>query len=445
MSTPSYLFPVSDEFEALEVTAPDYDIRGYEDRLEVDLDEVRGDEYKENIYFRLGIKSNAPPGQPIKVAQHKVKILFSGYRGSGKTLTLRNMRDFLNRKERYLAILLELEEVMDLAKFQPEDFYVLIISQLIKELVERQIRFASNELKALAKDWQSEKEVSEEATRKFGFDLEVQNEQEFFGFLGLHFKGIFSSETKTSSTIRQKIKGDTPGFIDRLNLILDDLRLGLAKQGKTGRDIVFLFDGSEKLMKEEVYRAIFVDGASLLRDLNLHLIAAVPLKTFYNAEYNAVRDFYQQEMLPMLQVNKQSEPLLRSILTRRLSEKRFFGPKALAQIIAQSGGSIRQMLKITNAALLRGQGRQITEPLLREVLAKLGQELYDTLTVEDKDYLQGKKYLDAQGKLSPAEPEVWRLISQLILFRYPDGSVAINPLLVPFFVWASNGHGPRLN
>ncbi|TAF33248.1 MAG: hypothetical protein EAZ67_07110 [Cytophagales bacterium] len=430
MGQPIYQFPVTDRYDAREVTEPDFDIKEYPE-LYVDLSQVRSNDYLEEIKSQLNLNQDDELTKPANI---HVKVVFSGYRGSGKTTELRKLQAQLNKPKSYISILVDTENELEVTKFKPEDFFVILITRLVKTLHDSHVRFASTALTELQKEWLSEKEVVDELNEITKNEKEISAgvSVDFLSFLklGASIKKVFAGETKTARFIRQKIQANTPALVDKLNMILTEVRFGLKQEKELAKDILFIFDGSEKI-NYEVYESLFIKNSEQINKVQLNMIIAVPIRTFFEVTHHAALQFYDRQLLPMLRTGEASAEM-KAILTKRFRADTIIEDDALQLIIEKSGGSIRQMLKIMNKALISTQDKITLDVLKNKILKRLSYELYATLTSEHKAILESKRYLDRNNRPNVADPDIWQLVEALILFKYDD-IIAVNPLIADDF------------
>ena len=156
-------------------------------------------------------------------------------------------------------------------------------------------------------------------------------------------------------------------IIGGINKVLGKLREVVKKNGYT--DIVFIIDNLEKIIPitdefgKTNHDAIFVDRASLLTDLNVHLLMTAPLSMCHLSE-SAPRlgSLYDGEpaTIPMIKVwDRENEheyhdglEMLEKIVTKRVQVKLFDSPDTIREICKISGGVIRDLLRIVRSASL---------------------------------------------------------------------------------------------
>ncbi len=414
-----YDFPVKNKFHARAVIELDYEIDPISsDALYVDLDEVRGREYLDRMRFNLNIDND----RLEELSDFYTKIIFSGHKGTGKSLELKKFHHYLNNPQRYFSIFIELEKELEIATFQPEDIFVLLIVKVIEAANEKEVDLNLEYLDDLVKDWLANTEIKEEL--KDSYKLDIGSEAEigasvFFVKLKSRLKAVYSSESKTSREIRQKIKRNPLDLINRFNNTLSDLRDMINKQNK-GKDILFILDGTER-MPYDKYLDLFIKDANLIKAINSNMIFSVPINSYYNIESNPAVEFFQTFILPMVVINAQSIPKLSEIISRRIDTDSFIDADALQYCVKKSGGCIRQLLRIVHRALNITFGKKISPQAAEKSAKELGKEMITLLDSEHIVILEEEEYKHADQK-------VLELLFSLVVLKY-NGDRQINPLV----------------
>ncbi len=103
-----YNFPVTNKFEARAVTELNFEI---DHRVYIDLDAVRGKDYLDQIKFNLNIDEN----RLREPTDTFTKIIFSGHRGTGKSLELKRFKAMSIILNAIFLFLLRLKKNLKLA------------------------------------------------------------------------------------------------------------------------------------------------------------------------------------------------------------------------------------------------------------------------------------------------------------------------------------------
>lgn len=426
----TYKYPVTNKFQARAVTEPDFEPDLFADNLYVNLDEVRGNEFIQNIYFSLGINTETESLE--SVTDDYVKIIGSGHRGCGKTTELKKLHRYLNHPDRYFSVFLSIEEEMEYGAFQPEDLFIWIILTLVDAVNQRDIRIKTTALDQLATQLLSDKSIEKELKKSFQTELSAEAEAGFGFFKWLSFKtvakAVFAGTNDTSTKIRTEVRRNTKAVIEQLNETLVDVREAIQGESQGG-DLLFIVDGSEKL-KFEIYEYLFVQNPNLLRSLSVNLIMSVPINSFYLIEETSAIDFPNQFIVPMIKLEKdRAHHCFREVIRRRLDEDTFFEPGVLDECVRVSGGCTRQLLIIVNTVIRRALGNRASLAVAQKAIEELGRRMYELLDTEHLTALRKGRVNGNDWQVG--DEKVREMLRQLVLLKY-NGTMKPNPLLTPF-------------
>ncbi|RMG58813.1 MAG: hypothetical protein D6722_23145 [Bacteroidetes bacterium] len=427
-----YRFPERDPLRATEVTEPDFDIlsRPEYQSLYVDFQQVRKGNHLDRIKFLLGMN---PQTHTLDQRKHMAaKIIFSGHRGSGKTLELQRLQRQIHRPDGYLALYVNLEAETEIQRFAPEDLYIILITVLVREIEREGLPIDLSPLHRIAEEWLQETELRKELTDEYGMEASVGLSlgAKFWHFLGIEgkFKGVYAQSNATTRTIRQKIKLNQIPLINQLNTVFASLRESLDhyRSRGPGRDLVYIIDGLEKTAPS-VHETLFVKDVQLLQQLDVHIVSCVPIQTYYEANHPNVATFFEQVYLPMIRVDETSLPVLREIISRRV-DPALFEAGVLEDMVRMSGGCPRQLLHLAHQAIVEALGQPVSLATAATTYRKLGYDRWMTLTKTDKEIIRS-------GEFDDADPAILELLFTLQLFEYNGDrrERKLNPLLQPFF------------
>lgn len=437
MAQSNYTFPETNAFRAREALDLDFDIDTFNPGLYVNLDDIRilseETDYKENLYFMLNID---PDSKKLDTAANDYsKVLFLGHRGCGKTTELRRIHRFLNDSDRYFAVLIETEKELEVNKMQAEDFFIIMVIKIIRQLKEAGLHKATDSFDDLLKDWLSEKEVQEEISNTKSVEGSAGVKADTDGnFLmkalsilkfEAEIKGTLARESKTTTTIRTRIKSDLLTFIVKFNNALAEVRDYCAEEGK-GRDLLIIIDGTEKATYD-FYEEVFQKNGHILRSLNVNLITTLRLDAFYKLEGKPNLDFFQTVFVPMVIVNQHNKHKLAQIVSNRVDTDMFFDADALDYLVTASGGSLRQLLRLANQSLLFSRGKKVTSERARKTADAEGEKLYHALSPDQKEMLKNNTWVD-----NWSHPDVSVMLYAMALLKY-NGKAEINPLIKAYF------------
>lgn len=421
----SYKFPVKNKFEAREVTEMDFIVEP-DSIAYVDLDDYRYNSERKSFPYLKGLL-NIEDDKLAKLSNSYLKIIFSGHRGSGKTTELKRFQNYINFHNRYFSVLVELEKEFDGSTFKPEYFYIAIISKLAAKIQEEKLNFKSSDLDDIAKKWTSNNETIDEIQNIA--EIEVSSEanigMDFFGMLGVknRLRSLFSGQTKSAEIIRQDIRKDPLGLVNRFNKVLIDLRKTLDNK-QIGKDVLFIVDGFEKLgLSSDSYEDIFFRNAHIIKSIESIMIITTPINVWYDVTKSINNNFPKDYILPMVDLsNSNANNAFKQIITKRIDFNLFFeNEEALDLIVEYSGGSPRQALEIVNSAISTNLGKPIKKEDVEVELYELGRKRYEKLTSKHIQKLNSKKFDDS-------DEITIDLLFGLDILKY-NGKKKINPLL----------------
>jgi hypothetical protein len=413
----TYNFPVTHPFDARDVTESEFSIQGgLPDQLYVNLDEFRRSEYLDDIKYNLHIIGS----RLERETQNYIKIVFSGHQGCGKSTELNKLHRDLHSPRSYYSIFIEVEKETEVGLFQPEDLFILMISKTVEHLVNLGIE--SQELDDILRDWISDEELKKELKTEYGLDFNSSLQggvSAFFLKLKSNLKALFSFKSVTSRVIREKVRKNPIDLINRFNIVLSDVRSAVRKQ-KQGKDLLFIFDGSEKI-PYEAYKQIFLKDPHLIKAIQSNALFSVPIYSYFDIKGTPRASFFQICMLPMVRLDENSRSRFSEIVTRRIDSSSFFGDGVLDYCVSSSGGCPRQLLRIVNRAILKSRGKRIEIEMAERACSELAQSMIELLDSEHYEILRKKAF-------DRSDPKVLELLFSLVVLKY-NGHREINPLI----------------
>ena len=218
-------------------------------------------------------------------ADTKLKRLFSGHIGSGKSSELQHLSQKLAEHatitphKRYFPILLDATEYLNESDVAVTDILLAIVAEVGDAF--------RTELKIDLKDTYFKKRW-DEVKSLFVSDIEISE-----GELSLPNAKIKVKQLRTDpelrKKVREKLREQTASLLDEINLIISEARVQLRKHSTDAEltpyeDIVLILDNFEKMSRlaghEEgaaSQKALFIDNAPQFLKLDVHLVLTVPL------------------------------------------------------------------------------------------------------------------------------------------------------------------------
>jgi hypothetical protein len=312
--------------------------------------------------------------------------LLSGHRGCGKTSEIYRLRKWLEHGiagKRYKTIYLDADAELDL-----NDVILLDLLLVIVKRVREETEQVAHSWTQWAHLWRELRQVLERS------DIETRQD------LNL---GIvkWSWAIKSNPAAREGIRRAYEPWLSRLlelgNDYIAEVRAAMHKHGYD--DVVLVIDSLDRIVLKEQdqetgktnHDALFVDRASQIKALDVHMLLTVPISMCYTS-INAPQlgTLYDNEpvIIPMIRIkdrdtgrdDPQGLALLEEILGKRLDLDRIFdGREPWLTACRESGGSVRDLFRIVNQATLKRKGERLTRVDIEAGLASIV-NTYDRLT-----------------------------------------------------------------
>lgn len=362
---------IDDAANALDLTA----LENPKDPRYVDCSKVRGSDVVRLINRRLVLKKGK-----------FLHLIFSGYRGNGKTTELFQLMYRIEGK--YKTLYFNAEDELDINDMKFPDL-LLGIAKMVAERMEKEGLPLSEELLKQVGEWFYERLI--EKTEQVKSELEIQagiSTPSWFSYITAKILGTMKTSEDDRKIIRQKLRQDITNLIDYVNDLLEGARK--VTREKAHKDLLVIIDNLDRLgLGLEI--DLFKHNGSNLRRLKCHIIYVVPISLFYDPIGQKL-PFDDEIIMPMIPVrdpdgtpNKDSINLLRKVI-----EKRFVLEKVLTQpeetsreFILASGGHIRDLIRMLHDACVEPIDK-IDIDVARRMINRLGED-YD-MKIQDHQY-----------------------------------------------------------
>jgi hypothetical protein len=435
-----YKYPVNNASAVMAVLEPMLEPDLFDaQNLYTNLDTVRNVEYYQRLKATLGIINN----EFLPRYDYK-KIIFSGHIGSGKSAELARLHNDIKDGKPYFSVFISIEQETEYSKFVAEDFYSLLVLQLVKQLKAKGITNIKTEaLTKLANIFFEEKEIQSSKPKNTMGEVSIAPSVDIFDGLfkfSTEFKTNFSDKTQVSTITRQKVRNNLQQLIDALNELLIEVR-SIIKRKNLGEDLIFIVDGSEKI-KFEIYEQIFITDASQVQNINANMVVSIPIRSFYKIEASAQR-FTTRFTLPMVPLYETDDhntlrpavvDKFAELLFKRIDKKYMPDTAVLQKAVKFSGGSVRQFFHIVHEAFMNclmdsPDHQVIQDQHVQKAIETLGQQsFWEKLNEEEVRYLIDK-FLIMKLTMPPADEISYKMLTYLVLLKY-NGTSGINPLLM---------------
>ena len=161
--------------------------------------------------------------------------------------------------------------------------------------------------------------------------------------------GKIRSEDSTRKTIREKIEPRLSDLIDKINLIVSDIK------GKEGKEVLVVIDDLDKPGLEQAIK-IFYDNYTAITQPACAIVYTVPISIYFAQEFTAIRD--SRFFLPNIKLHVKNdrntlyEPgykLMRTFVFKRMLEE-LIEPEALNLAVKMGAGVFRETARIMQIA-----------------------------------------------------------------------------------------------
>lgn len=319
----------------------------------------------------------------VLLSDKPVCELLTGLPGSGKSTELRRVAKSLKQDHKYLPIVIDAEEVIDLAsEIDIPDIIIALLHHAERGVLEAE----GKDPEDAGKDpfWARIKGVLRSISVEVKGTAEVE----------LPFVKL-AAEMKYQPSLRDRVR---KAVADHVKVFLEEagrdlLRLNARVETLSYRGLVILFDSMEKLRGTSTnYRdvlssaeQIFQGGAPYLR-LPVHVFYTVPIELISRRRFETV------DIMPMIKLHTRSAEefapgfaAARQIVTRRIPLdvlSRALGAGELEarlhQLIAWSGGYPRELVRMLQR-IMAAEKFPLSEAAFRRVLNEIGDDYQNSI------------------------------------------------------------------
>jgi hypothetical protein len=202
----------------------------------------------------------------------------------------------------------------------------------------------------------------------------------------------------------------------------------------TGKQVIFFCDGLDRLDDVDQFSRIVRSDIQILKQLGIGLLVVGPI-LFTHSEDQDTKDLidyaYYQPCFDVEQ-DQGARTFLTDVILTRLPKPDFFGNGVIDRLVQQSGGVLRDLVTLIQAAIeesyLSGD-----ETLELSHVEKAVQSLASKmLRISEKEIAILQNQLDGENFIL-GTPESFKLLSsrQVLEYRYPTLRYAVHPVIVP--------------
>lgn len=337
------------------------------------------------------------------------KAFFMGHQGVGKSTELSRLIESV--KGKFSPIRFSALNTLDPSNFRPLDVVLMMMVDVVEQTAKPLEEGGANKRPPQARlqeiwEWLATETDTREKTTGFAASLEagagVKEDSLWDKVLGLfaNLRGeIKYTSTRKNEVVEHRVKRLT-SLIEVVNRLLDDCNDLLKKE--TGREWLFVGEDFDKGISSTKIEDLFIQNASIFRDLRTHLIFTLPV-SLYNSSKGTSLPFHDLSfVLPDTAVfnqdhsaNIKGRSALQSVLEARMATT-LFEKDQIERLIVASGGNLRDLFYLVNhaadTATIRGAETINAADVFGAIVnlrsdyeRRLGQSPYDPETVSYKD------------------------------------------------------------
>ena len=312
------------------------------------------------------------------------KILFTGHRGSGKSTELARLAHSL--KESFFIVFLSAEEILDLRDINYPDIILTMAMELFGRAAEERLRL-NRKLMEDIHAWFRETFKEVEVTVSKGQGVSAGLKAYFAGL-----EGKLEREAVTRRLVREKVEPRLSQLLERLNLLIGDV------ERKAGKKVLIIVDDLDHA-DLKVAKELFYEHGAALSQPECHLIYTFPIALRHDNDFIQMREGFT-DLLPVLpnfrlrdeegNPDKGGRRLLRELVLKR-AEEALFEEAALEQLVNQSGGLTRQLVRLVRLAALEAlmaERDRITADDVEEAVSRLRQDYEVLLDSKQREALR---------------------------------------------------------
>ena len=368
----------------------------------------------------LGLRSDSGE-QELLAAKERLYILYGGHRGCGKSTELRRLQRQLHDPKRFYVVAIDAEVELSIHNLRYTDVLLSVAQKLFEQLERDQIEIDKIFLDQI-EEWFSTRIV--QRIKRFDAHLRVDAGAETrVGVPGLAWlSSKLLAQIKAGSDYREEIRREVHSSYGELLRPFSNLLIHAEQRIKAknlGRKLLFVIDGTDKLNQDDA-RRLFIDDIHQLQAVSGNFICCAPL-IFLNTSPGSDFFIYRLPMVKLGEKGDEYDPqapaaqALRTLSYKRVDSRLFRDQSALDELVAASGGHLRDLIILLAEALAEAQGVIGIEHAQRAV--KRLSDAYRRL-VQPEDWILLAEIDANNGEYTPSDERSLRLLYHQVLLEY---------------------------
>jgi len=388
----------------------------------VDTTQARGDYSVRQLLRTLGVDDRDPVHPVLRTRHPRLYCVYCGHRGCGKSTELLRVARRLNKPEVFFVVSLDALRELDYNNLTYADVLLALAKELFEALERQSIQLEDIHLSNL-EGWFAERVETNTKTREFAAEIKAGARAEggipFLARLFAEMTAALRSNSSYKEELRLILENSFSQFAESFNRCILAAEDAIERAGK-GRKILFIVDGTDQLRDKDRER-FFVGDVHQLKQIAACFIYCAPISLLY--ESNQVQQEFHSFILPMIKLHEKGneDPLppgysvMRRMLHRRANPRLFETPELEEKLIHHSGGSPRELLKLTHYAFLRAAKDYLDESAVDWAIHDLARDYKRIVDTEDYPLLREIDRTDGAERNSE---RIRHFLYHLILLEY---------------------------
>lgn len=264
---------------------------------------------------------------------------------------------------------------------------------------------------------------------KLGMGAKLSSGLNFFDFFraGQDFTATYTIDSDIREEAKIIYQFKTKDLLDIINSLIKTYK----RLSNSGKEILFILDGLEKLNNNDSVDDIFIKDISILQDIECFKIVTMPIYLKNMINTNIVPIDFTMEIDQKTHKIKNID-ILKDVIDLRLENKDLITNEAIELAIQKSGGNIRQLLNIIQMASTEAEAITENDVIdveeIKSALEQIGGNLSTRVQFKSKFLKKIKEFhkIEEEDKTALAE-----CLRDGLVYAYFNGQAYydINPIV----------------